>query len=261
MRIAEADALRFRKPEPRIERHRVFLAFLLRGNAVQHRPFGVLVDQPVGRVEAGGRGLRDIGDAPAEQAALLLGRGRDQIDAVELDGAAGNTAAVAGEPHRRQADRGLAGAGFADQPQHLASREIEVDAVHDRQPVFACKAFDLEVPDRRQRAGRCSSVGLLASVLQARIAVEHPVHGEVDGDGQEARSPPPAVAAGMPPASRRIPHSRYRSTARAPWCPSPRAAAGCRCRGSSAPRSAGTRSRSAARTPPAGVRRHWAGSP
>ena len=141
VRIAEADALRFRKPEPRIERHRVFLAFLLRGNAVQHRPFGVLVDQPVGRVEAGGRGLRDIGDAPAEQAALLLGRGRDQIDAVELDGAAGNTAAVAGEPHRRQADRGLAGAGFADQPQHLASREIEVDAVHDRQPVFACKGL------------------------------------------------------------------------------------------------------------------------
>ena len=159
--IAEADALRFRQPEPGIERHRVFLAFLQRGDSVQHRAFGVLVDQPVGRVEARRRRLRDIGDAPAEQAALGLFRRRDEVDAVEFYGAAGDAAAVAGEAHGREADGGLAGAGLADEAEHLAAGEVQVDAVHDGQPVLPRQAFDLEVPDRYQGAAGAHRPDLL----------------------------------------------------------------------------------------------------
>ena len=55
-------------------------------------------------------------------------------------------AAVARVAERRKPDRRLAGARFADQAQHLAALQLDVDALDDRQPGFLvlAPALDLE---------------------------------------------------------------------------------------------------------------------
>ena len=67
-----------------------------------------------------------------------------EIDAVEHDGAAADAAAGPGEAHGGDADGRLAGARFADQPQHLAAAQRNVDAVDDTMPLIVGLALELE---------------------------------------------------------------------------------------------------------------------
>ena len=119
--ITQADNLRVRESKAAIQLFSVRLCFGPWLYAVLHRGFGELVDQPVRGVEGCSRALRDISDAGTAQFASLFLGGCVQIDAFEGDCAAGNPAAGPGETHGGDTDGRFAGAGFADQAQHLAT--------------------------------------------------------------------------------------------------------------------------------------------
>ena len=91
--------------------------------------------------------MRDVGDArPAQHAQVLLRRG-GELHAVELDGAFGDAASVASEAHRGEPDRGLAGPRLSDETHHLAAAEVEIDAVHDLEPLLVGPALDAKAPE------------------------------------------------------------------------------------------------------------------
>ncbi len=116
---------------------------------VRHRRLGGLVDEPVGRIEGGGGALRHIGDARAAQAPPGVLAGGGQIHAVEHDRAAANAAAGPGKAHGGQAEGGLAGARFSDQPHDLAAPQGQVDALDDVMPGIVAKP-SIEVLDLQQ---------------------------------------------------------------------------------------------------------------
>jgi hypothetical protein len=93
-----------------------------------------------------------------------------QVDPVEQDLAARDAAAVAGEAHGRQADGGLARPGFADQAQHLALVQREVDALDDLEPFLVGAALDPEALSWSEGRLCCSC---RSSLLQAGGAVQH----------------------------------------------------------------------------------------
>ena len=63
MRVAEADFVRIGQPQAMIKLHRVFLGFHTLLDAILDRRFGMLIDNPVRRIERGGSRLRHIGNA------------------------------------------------------------------------------------------------------------------------------------------------------------------------------------------------------
>jgi hypothetical protein len=65
---------------------------------------------------------------------LCAGLNDAAAHAVEDDGAAGDLAAGPGERHGGEARGGLAGARLADEAQHLAPSERDVDALDDLVP-------------------------------------------------------------------------------------------------------------------------------
>ena len=95
--------------------------------------------------------MGDIGDAPAPVVALLGLAQLGQVDAVEDDRAGGDPAAGPGIAHGGEADGRFAGAGFADQPQHLAAPHREVDALDDLLPDVVGLPLDPEAPDLQQQ--------------------------------------------------------------------------------------------------------------
>ena len=140
--IAEADIVGIGQPQAPVEVLGIVLGLAPGLYAVLHRHFSVLVDQLVRRVERRRRALRHIGDTRAAQLAPLLLRARPEVDFVEQDRAAGNAAAGPREAHAGDADGRLAGARFADQTQHLAAPQHDVDAVHDLVPHVVGLALD-----------------------------------------------------------------------------------------------------------------------
>jgi hypothetical protein len=151
VRIAEADLLGVGQLHPAVEVDGVGVRPVAGHDTVDDGRLAILVDELVGGVEARRRGLRDIGDAAAAQAAAFgLGRGA-QVDPVEEDRAPRDPAAVAGIAHGGKADGGLARTGFADQPQHLAPVQRQAHALHDLRPVVARPALDPQVRDGEKR--------------------------------------------------------------------------------------------------------------
>ena len=113
----------------------------------------MLIDQPMGRVERSGRALCDVGDAQAPQLAQGFGLGLEQVDTVEMHRAAGDFAAVSGIAHCRQTEGRLACSRLADQPQHFAALQGQVDALDQRMPGVFVVTFDVQVADFQQRFG------------------------------------------------------------------------------------------------------------
>ena len=73
--------------------------------------------------------------------------GRDKIHAVEHDGAAADAAAGPGKAHGGKTEGRFAGTGFADEAQHLAALQGQIDALDDRVPDVVAVALDLEALD------------------------------------------------------------------------------------------------------------------
>ena len=152
VRVAEADLRRVGKAQPPVQLHRVLLALLPGLDLVLHRRRGVLVDQLVRGVERRRRGLRHVGDARAAQHAEILLRRGGQLHAVELDGTARDAAAVAGEAHGGEPDGRLPRPRLPDEAHDLAAAQVEVDAVHDLEPLLVGPALDAQAPDLQQQA-------------------------------------------------------------------------------------------------------------
>ena len=151
MRVTEPDLVRIWQPQTPVKVDGVGLGIIAARQSVEKRCLGMLVDDLVRRVEACRRRLRDIGNAFSKQPAPRL-RGRvDEIDAIKGNGPADNLASVAREAHRRQTERRFAGAGLADQPEHLAPLQVEADIVDDPDPRFLGKAVDFKVADTDKR--------------------------------------------------------------------------------------------------------------
>ena len=75
--------------------------------------------------------LRHVADHAAAQLAELPGAQREHVLVVDGDAAAADLGAAALEVEQRRGGRGLAGGGLADEAEHLALDELEVDLVVD----------------------------------------------------------------------------------------------------------------------------------
>ncbi len=137
------------------------------GDRLLHRPAGI---QRVVRV------LEDDLHAPA-QAFAVLGQPRLQRPAFEHD-----LAPIAvHQPHDESAQRRLAAAGFADQPERLARLHVEADVIHRAHPragtpqQAASHGETLRhLMDRQQRFVHCSVFIVRCSVFGVEPAPFHP---------------------------------------------------------------------------------------
>src|SRR5260221_7496578 len=123
------------------------------------------------RVERGGRRRRQIGDPRPQYRPPLRLADLDEIDPVEQHGAGGDTATGTRIAHGGEADRRFAGAGLADQPEHLAAAQRQVDALDDLVPAVVALALDAQAADLEQYLAR---VGRSVHVLRA-LANVHPL--------------------------------------------------------------------------------------
>ncbi len=133
------------------------------------RDFADLLDQRVRGIERGRGTLRDIGDLRPAQRAPLIRADRSDILAAEDDVAADDVAAAARVAHGGEADRRFAGAGFADQPQHLAAPQLQGDVVDQHRTLAEVGAHGdahaANVEDDRAVALTPSIVGSWAQAL------------------------------------------------------------------------------------------------
>src|SRR5262249_39316091 len=136
--------LRIGQAQATVEIDGVAFGLLAAHHSVPGRRLRELVDQLVRRVEGGGGRLRDIGDAPAPQLALLGLAQFCKIDAVEHDGAGLDAAAGPGVAQRGKADGRLAGAGFANEAEDFAAPEREINTLDDLVPDLVALALDTE---------------------------------------------------------------------------------------------------------------------
>ena len=101
------------------------------GAVVRAQPVAQLGVEPERRVERRARILRDVGDDAAPDVLPDSLGGRDHVDPVD-ERRSLQLHPLARVAEQRQRHRGLPRARLADEPQHLAGAELEVDAVHDR---------------------------------------------------------------------------------------------------------------------------------
>ncbi|MGY4426760.1 hypothetical protein ACVWY2_009209 [Bradyrhizobium sp. JR6.1] len=100
------------------------------------------------RIERGDRVLKDQLHAPAHLAQRLALQGGEVV-AVEQHLAGDRLAQL----QHGAAERGLAAAGFADQPQRLAARDLEADIGDGMDGLAPHRIFDDEVFHFHQRIG------------------------------------------------------------------------------------------------------------
>ncbi len=132
VRIAAADIVGVGQAELAEQRARPLLGLAAAGHAMQQRGFHHLVHQLVRRVEGCRGRLGDIAHlAPAHRADAARPELED-VAAVQHHLAAGDAHPATAIGHGRQADGGLAGTGFADQPQHLALLQRQRHVVDER---------------------------------------------------------------------------------------------------------------------------------
>ncbi len=131
VRIAAAERLGRRKPEHAEKLEGAAMRRSARHQAVPDRRLDDLVPDPARRIEGGGGRLRHVGDAVAANIADVGPAELQDVDPVEMHLATDDAAAAAPIGERREADRRLASAGFADQAEHAPLAEREGDAVDD----------------------------------------------------------------------------------------------------------------------------------
>ena len=103
------------------------------------------------RIERGHRLLEDHRDFAASELAHLLFRERQQIAAVEHHAAFGDAAGQSRQqPHDRQRRYRLAGAGFADDRDHLAGVDVKRQSLHRADHAARGQELDMEVLDLEQ---------------------------------------------------------------------------------------------------------------
>ena len=151
MGIAAADRFRRGQAQPAEQFDRLVLGVRLAQDVMPCRRLDILVHQPVGRIERGGGRLGHIGNPPPPYFALVRRAQLQKVDAIEHDGAGGNAAAGPGIAHGGKADGRFAGTGFADQAEHLAAPQRQIDALDDGHPDVVALPLDLEPLDLEQQ--------------------------------------------------------------------------------------------------------------
>ena len=173
-----------------------------------------LIADPVQRIEAGQRILKDHADPLAPDAAHLFRRQIVDPQSRQIDLAAGDAAGRIDQADDGEPGDGFAGAGFADHAQHLALGDVEGNAVDGAQHAAAGDELDLEIAHGENGLGH-ADVGMSRS-SQFRIErVAQPVAEQVDRQDQA----PPAQGPG-----------RRRSTIRRRTDSCCRSGSGCRAR-------------------------------
>ena len=112
-----------------------------------------LIADPVQRIEAGERVLKNHPDPLAPDTAHLFRRQIVDPQARQIDLATGNAAGRIDQADHRKAGDGFSGAGFAHHAQHLALGDIEGNAVDGAQNAVAGDEFDPEVAHGKDRFG------------------------------------------------------------------------------------------------------------
>src|SRR5262249_54399805 len=120
MRIAITDVVGVGQAQAAEQVDGRALGLVLAGDAVADRGLDALVDQLVRGIERGSRRLCHVGNPRAPERAFLLLADLKEAHAIESDSATSDAAARTRVAHGSEADGGLARAGLADQPQHLA---------------------------------------------------------------------------------------------------------------------------------------------
>ena len=140
MRIARPDRLRARQIELLEQADRFRARLRRRQYAMPHRSLADLLHQRMRGIERGRRALGDIGDLRAAQLAALVRADGADVRVAEDDVAADDMAVAAGVAHRGEADGRLAGAGFADEADHLAAPQLQRHVVDQNRPVAGVRA-------------------------------------------------------------------------------------------------------------------------
>ena len=120
--------------------------------AMPNQHFDNLLADRIGRIERGHRLLEDHGEAIAAQIAQLAIGQRQQIDAVEANGAGNLRRILRQQAHNGERGDALAATGFADDAERCATCEIEFDGVDGVRysPAVAVER-DLQVGDFDKR--------------------------------------------------------------------------------------------------------------
>ena len=146
MWVSRAEVLRIRK----VERAKRLYGSLSRLRAahesVANRAFANLIQQGHRGVERRRGALRDVRDAHTACAASTAGIQSPQIGPLQNDATASNATAGTGERECRETDGGLSSTGLTNQPQYLATREFQVDTVHENGagPGLHSQCFDAQ---------------------------------------------------------------------------------------------------------------------
>jgi hypothetical protein len=110
------------------------------------RAFANLIQEGHRGVERRRRALRNIRNTHTACAASTVGIQSPQIGPLQDDTTASNATAGTGERECREADGGLSSTGLTNQPQYLATRELQVNAVHENGagPGLHSQCFDAQ---------------------------------------------------------------------------------------------------------------------
>ena len=146
MWVSRAEVLRIRKVERAKRLYGSLPRFCAAHESMADRAFANLIQQGHRGVERRRRALRDVRDTHTACAASAAGIQSPQIGPLQNDTTASNATAGTRERERRKADGGLSGAGFANQPQYLAARELQVHAIHENGagPGLHSQCFDAQ---------------------------------------------------------------------------------------------------------------------
>ena len=140
MRIARPDRLRARQIELLEQADRFRARLARRQYAMPHRSLADLLHQRMSGVERRRRALGDIGDLRAAQLAACVRADGADVRIAEDDVAADDMAVAPGVAHRGEADGRLAGARFADEPDHLAAPQLQRHVIDQNWPLASIRA-------------------------------------------------------------------------------------------------------------------------
>src|SRR5271166_4535183 len=114
------------------------------------RRLDALIDQAMGGVECRRRRLRHVRELGAPDLALPGFVDLGEVDPVEEDRAGRDAATRPGIAHGGEADRRLAGPRLADEAEHLAATQRQVDAADDLVPALLALPLDAQAADLEQ---------------------------------------------------------------------------------------------------------------
>ena len=148
VRIAIADGHRIGQIELLEQAYRLGARLGRLQHPMPDRGLADLVHQRHRRIEGSRGALGDVGDARPPELTALVRAHLANVLAVQHDLAADDETVAASVAHRGQSDRGLAGAGFADQADHLAAFEHQRNVVDQHGAVAPiCAHLNSHGPD------------------------------------------------------------------------------------------------------------------